>query len=75
MAWHMRTVSLITPAANLLAVPLGSALVADGLLVYAVGLFWPAGAAPFAAGFGFLARAMSALAAWGAGLPGGSFRW
>ncbi len=75
VAWHLRTVSLIAPAANLLAVPLGSALVADGLLLYAVGLFWPAGAEPFAAGFGLLARAAAELAARAAALPGGSFRW
>lgn len=75
VAWHLRTVSFTAPAANLVAVPLGSALVANGLLVYAVGSFWPAGAAPFAAGFAVLARAAAALAAGAAALPGGSFRW
>ncbi|MBI3323396.1 MAG: ComEC/Rec2 family competence protein [Candidatus Omnitrophica bacterium] len=75
VAWHLRTVSFTAPAANLVAVPLGSALVADGLLLYAVGSFWPAGAEPFAAGFAFLARAAAALASWAAALPGGSFRW
>ncbi len=75
VAWHMGAVSLIAPVVNLAVVPLGSALVADGFLLYAAGSLWPPAAAPFAASFTLLARLTAALAGWAAALPGGSFRW